>query len=72
MKEEDRISKIPDELRVPIQGFISRNWTLILIIISLMLGYISIIFLGKDNLLEEEIEKVISAETGVKIDLTPF
>ena len=33
---------------------------------------VSILVLGKDNVVEELIEKVIDEETGLKIDLTPI
>jgi len=63
---------IPPEIANPIKDFMSKRWEIIVIIIaSIAAGYVSVIFLGKDNPVESEVEKVIEIETGVKIDLTP-
>lgn len=35
-----------------------------------IIGYVSYYFLGADNPVEEECEKVIQEETGLKIDLS--
>lgn len=48
----------------------------IIIIISIVLvtgaiGLISTKFLGKDNPIEQEAEKIIKDEIGVDVDLTP-
>lgn len=52
--------------------FLKKNWELVaILIISIAVAYVSVLFLGKDNPIEEEIEKVIEVETGVKVDLTP-
>lgn len=42
-----------------------------IVIVAFIIGYISSIFLGKDNPVEEECEKVIKDETGLDVDLTP-
>lgn len=48
------------------------NWEFIVIFIILItIGYTSGLFLGKDNPIEQEVEKIIEVETGVKVDLTP-
>jgi hypothetical protein len=44
---------------------------LIIILISLIIGFGSIFLLGNDNPIEEIAEKVIEKETGIDIDLTP-
>lgn len=52
--------------------FLKKNWELVTILmISISVAYASVVFLGRDNPIEEEAEKVIEAETGLKIDLTP-
>jgi len=63
---------IPPEILKPIQDFWAKYRSIIIIVIALVLvGYSSVMFLGKDNPIEEEVEKVIEIETGVKVDLTP-
>ncbi len=49
------------------------NFSFLVASVALMLviGYVSVIFLGKDNPVEEISEAVIQAETGKSIDLTP-
>lgn len=47
------------------------KFLILLTVIFVMIGYLSVLFLGKNNLIEVEIEKVIEMETGLKIDLTP-
>lgn len=60
--------KIPIDLK----EFLFKNWIMIIIMISCVLvGYISTVFLGKDNPVEQEVEKIILVETGLTIDLTP-
>lgn len=55
-----------------VKEFISKNWVLIIILMtSILVAYISMIFLGKDNIIEQEAEKIIEIESGLKIDLTP-
>lgn len=54
------------------KDFLSNNWKVIVIIFAAVIaGYVSVIFLGKDNPIELDVEKIIEMETGVKIDLTP-
>lgn len=48
----------------------------IIIIVSIVLvagavGLISAKFLGNDNPIEQEAEKIIKDETGIEVDLTP-
>lgn len=63
---------IPPEVLKPIQDFWAKyNWIIIIVIICVVVGYISVIFLGKNNPIELEIEKVIEIETGLHVDLTP-
>lgn len=63
---------IPDEVLIPIRGFFVRNWVLIIIIATAVIsGYASVVFLGNDNVVEENVEKIIEAQTGVKVELTP-
>lgn len=51
---------------------LSKNWIIITFLFAAILGaYCSVFFLGKNNPIEIEIEKLIDVETGVKIDLTP-
>lgn len=55
-----------------IKDFLAKNWKIIVILmVGILVAYGSVAFLGKNNPIELEIEKVIEVETGVKIDLTP-
>lgn len=57
---------------IEIKEILSKNWIMIIILIScILIGYVSMIFLGKDNQVEQEVEKIIEIETGIRIDLTP-
>lgn len=63
---------IPDEIAKPMRDFMTTNkWAIIITITSIAIGLGSIIFLGKDNVVEQEVEKIIAIETGVNLDLTP-
>lgn len=63
---------IPDEIAKPMRDFMTTNkWAIIITITSMAIGLGSIIFLGKDNVVEQEVEKIIAIETGVNLDLTP-
>ncbi len=43
----------------------------LIVMISLIIGYISILALGNDNPIEEAAEDVIKEETGISLELTP-
>jgi hypothetical protein len=43
----------------------------LIVIISLIIGYISVLALGNDNPMEEAAEDVIKEETGISLELTP-
>jgi len=67
---------IPQELKTMMLNFYTTKiqpnlWLIVLVLILVIVGYGSVLFLGKDNKIELEIEAVIEAETGVKVDLTP-
>ncbi len=48
---------IPPEIALPIKDFISKRWITILIVMSCILaGYLSVVFLGKDNAIEKELD----------------
>lgn len=49
----------------------SKFFVVMIIFILVIIAYSSVFFLGKNNPIELEIEKVIETETGLKIDLTP-
>ena len=52
--------------------FFNNFLTLIVLIFFLMLiGYVSVIFLGGNNEIEEISEAIIEKEIGVHVDLTP-
>ena len=54
------------------QTYLSANWKMIVIlIVGVIIAYSSVYFMGKNNAIELEIEKVIEVETGVMINLTP-
>lgn len=67
---------IPSEIKLAFYTFYTTKilpnlWLIAVVSILVVVAYGSVIFLGKDNKIETEIEAVIEAETGVKIDLTP-
>lgn len=67
---------IPSEIKLYLYTFYTTKilpnlWLIAVVLILVVVAYGSVIFLGKDNKIETEIEAVIEAETGVKIDLTP-
>jgi hypothetical protein len=39
--------------------------------ISLIIGYVSVLFLGSNNPIEIAVEGVIKEETGISLELTP-
>ena len=45
--------------------------TALFILILIIIAYLSLIFLPRDNPIEQATEKVIEQETGLSIDLTP-
>jgi hypothetical protein len=44
--------------------------TLIIVVFALSVGYISYVFLGADNPVEEECEKVVKDQIGLSIDIS--
>lgn len=67
---------IPAEIVLMFKDFYTTKvkpklWLIALIFILVAVGYGSVLFLGKDNKIEQDIEVVIEGETGIKIDLTP-
>lgn len=63
---------MPPEIAQMIKDFFAKRWLVIVIVISCIIaGYVSVIVLGKDNPVEQDVELVIETETGIKIDLTP-
>ena len=63
---------IPPEIKAVIKDFFEKNWKMALLILSLVIvGYASLLWLPKDNPIEQAAEKVIEDETGIKVDLTP-
>lgn len=45
--------------------------TTIIIIISVIIGYVSIYYLGHDNKIEERCEETVKDVSGLDLDLTP-
>lgn len=43
----------------------------LIVMISLIIGYISVLALGNNNPIEEAAEDVIKEETGISLELTP-
>ena len=52
---------------------LTKSWIYsVLAILGLIaIGYASLIFFPKDNLIEQAVEKVIEQKTGLNVDLTP-
>jgi hypothetical protein len=65
-------SPLPDEVSDPIVAFVKKyKWVILIIGSCVIVGYASVLLLGKNNPIEIEVEKVIEAETGLHVDLTP-
>lgn len=63
---------IPTEISDKLKLFFSNSkYIIVITIVCLIIAYASVAFLGKDNIVEQEIEKVIQIETGISLDLTP-
>lgn len=63
---------IPPEVSDPILNFLkTQKWIILILVISIILAYFSVMLLGKNNIVELEVEKVIEIETGVEVNLTP-
>lgn len=43
----------------------------LVVMISLIIGYVSVLFLGSNNPIEIAVEEVIKEETGISLELTP-
>lgn len=55
-----------------ISQFISDKWKIAVIVFAaVIVGYLSLIWLPKDNPIEKEVEEIIKEETGLTVDLTP-
>lgn len=65
-------SPLPPEISTPIATFWQTyKWVIIIVASCVMIGYLSVLILGKNNPIELEIEKVIESETGLHVNLTP-
>lgn len=65
------MSFLPDEITGPIMNFLNKNaWIILILLFSIIVGYVSVLFLGKNNVLEIEVEKVIEQQTGIQVNLT--
>lgn len=63
---------IPPEIKLMISQFISDKWKIAVIVFAaVIVGYLSLIWLPKDNPIEKEVEEIIKEETGLTVDLTP-
>lgn len=63
---------IPAEISALIREFFVKNaWIILIIIICICVAYASVVLLGSDNQVEVAVEKIIEAETGIHVDLTP-
>lgn len=47
------------------------NLLISVIVFLIAVAYLSLLFLPKDNPIEQTVEKVIKETTGIKVDLTP-
>ena len=65
-------SSLPPEITNLIVSFWQTyKWIIVIVVACIVVGYLSVFILGKNNPVELEIEKVIEAETGVRVDLSP-
>ena len=49
-----------------------KNWVMLVIVAMQIIAIIcSVVYLGKGNPVEIQLEKAIELETGIKVDLTP-
>lgn len=63
---------LPPEITTPLNLFWQKyKWIILIVASCVMVGYLSVLVFGKNNPIELEIEKVIEAETGLHVDLTP-
>lgn len=63
---------IPPQILDAISSYWNKNgWIIIFVSIALVIGFTSILFLGKDNIIEQDIEIFIENETGINVDLSP-
>lgn len=63
---------IPLELMIPIKNFLNKNFFVIcILIVCVIVAYVSIAMLGRDNPIEQDIEKLVEVETGIHVDFTP-
>ena len=63
---------IPDEIKGLFMDFFKAHWKKAAIFISATaIGLGSMKFLGKDNFIEQQAEKMIEKQTGLEIDLSP-
>ena len=61
--------QLPEFKQWVIEQVYPYRWHIIIVCVAIALGLLSSLFLGKGNVVEVGAEKVIEAETGVKIDL---
>lgn len=55
-----------------IKEYFIQNWKMIISsILIILIAYSSVIYLGKNNAIELDLEQAFEYETGIKIDLTP-
>jgi hypothetical protein len=65
-------SPLPPEIANPIVAFWQTyKWIIVIVVACIAVGYLSVLILGKNNPIELEVEKVIEAETGLHLNLTP-
>lgn len=63
---------LPDEIKLQIIDWIQRNGLFALIVIGcVIVALTSLLFLPKDNPIEQAAEKEIEIISGLKVDLTP-
>ena len=62
---------IPEEIKMELKEFFFANWKMILAILLTLIAMGSLLFLPKDNEIEELMEREIESITGVHIDFTP-
>ncbi len=62
---------IPKEIRTLFEEIPFMKWFILFFsFVCLLLAYVSVIYFGNDNIIEQKLEKIIEAEMGIKVDVS--